>query len=188
MDFNSARQGRVPPISNVSKRFKSHLRLGRCWKTQWPAVGQCHRAFLAISSSQSSAFVEEKLKGPIDKILIANRGVIACRVIKTARRLGIKTVAVYSDADRFSVHVKSPDEAVHIGLAPASLSYLFAEKILAAVRSTNVKAIHPGYGFLSENVHFAESCKKEGIRFIGPPSTAIHAMGDKSVSKKLDAS
>ncbi|BBN19966.1 3-methylcrotonyl-CoA carboxylase alpha subunit [Marchantia polymorpha subsp. ruderalis] len=184
-DFNYSRQGRVPPTSDVSSRFKSHLRLGRFWNTQWPAVGQCHRAFSATSSSQSSASVEEKLKGPIDKILIANRGEIACRVIKTAKRLGIKTVAVYSDADRFSMHVKSADEAVHIGPAPASLSYLSAEKILAAARSTNAKAIHPGYGFLSENVHFAESCKKEGIRFIGPPSTAIHAMGDKSVSKKL---
>jgi 3-methylcrotonyl-CoA carboxylase alpha subunit len=119
------------------------------------------------------------------KILIANRGEIACRVIKTARRLGIKTVAVYSDADRGARHVAMADEAVHIGPSPARDSYLVAEKIIAAARHTGAQAIHPGYGFLSENAGFAEACAKAGIVFIGPPPAAIHAMGSKSEAKKI---
>jgi len=119
------------------------------------------------------------------KILIANRGEIACRVIKTARRLGIKTVAVYSDADRNARHVAMADEAVHIGPSPARESYLVADKIIAAARHTDAQAIHPGYGFLSENAGFAEACAKAGIVFIGPPPSAIHAMGSKSEAKKI---
>ncbi len=119
------------------------------------------------------------------KILIANRGEIACRVIKTAQRLGIKTVAVYSDADRDARHVALADEAVHIGPAPARESYLVADKIIAAARHTGAEAIHPGYGFLSENAGFAEACAKAGIVFIGPPPSAIHAMGSKSEAKKI---
>ncbi len=119
------------------------------------------------------------------KILIANRGEIACRVIKTARRLGIKTVAVYSDADRNARHVAMADEAVHIGPSPARESYLLADKIIAAARHTGAQAIHPGYGFLSENAGFAEACAKAGIVFIGPPPPAIHAMGSKSEAKKI---
>jgi propionyl-CoA carboxylase alpha chain len=121
------------------------------------------------------------------KILIANRGEIACRVIKTARRMGIKTVAVYSDADASALHVKMADEAVHIGAAPASESYLVADKIIAAVKQTGAQAVHPGYGFLSENTAFAERLQKEGIAFIGPNVRAIQAMGDKIESKKLAA-
>jgi 3-methylcrotonyl-CoA carboxylase alpha subunit len=119
------------------------------------------------------------------KILIANRGEIACRVIKTARRLGIKTVAVFSDADRNARHVAMADEAVHIGPSPARDSYLVADKIIAAARHTGAQAIHPGYGFLSENAGFAEACAKAGIVFIGPPPSAIHAMGSKSEAKKI---
>ena len=119
------------------------------------------------------------------KILIANRGEIACRVIKTARRLGIKTVAVYSDADRNARHVAMADEAVHIGPSPARESYLVADRIIAAARHTGAQAIHPGYGFLSENAGFAEACAKAGIVFIGPPPSAIHAMGSKSEAKKI---
>ncbi len=119
------------------------------------------------------------------KILIANRGEIACRVIKTARRLGIKTVAVYSDADRLSRHVALADEAVHIGGSPARESYLVADKIIAAARHTGAEAIHPGYGFLSENAGFAEACAKAGLVFIGPPPAAIRAMGSKSEAKKI---
>jgi 3-methylcrotonyl-CoA carboxylase alpha subunit len=119
------------------------------------------------------------------KILIANRGEIACRVIKTARRLGIKTVAVYSDADRNARHVAMADEAVHIGPSPARDSYLVADKIIAAAQHTGAQAIHPGYGFLSENAGFAETCAKAGIVFIGPPPSAIHAMGSKSEAKKI---
>ena len=111
------------------------------------------------------------------KILIANRGEIACRVITTARRLGIKTVAVYSDADRTARHVAMADEAVHIGPSPARESYLVADKIIAAARHTGAQAIHPGYGFLSENAGFAEACAKAGIVFIGPPPSAIQRHG-----------
>jgi 3-methylcrotonyl-CoA carboxylase alpha subunit len=119
------------------------------------------------------------------KILIANRGEIACRVIKTARRLGIKTVAVYSDADRLARHVALADEAVHIGGSPARESYLVADKIIDAARRTGAEAIHPGYGFLSENAGFAEACAKAGLVFIGPPPSAIRAMGSKSEAKKI---
>ncbi|WP_047455004.1 acetyl/propionyl/methylcrotonyl-CoA carboxylase subunit alpha [Rhizobium rhizogenes] len=119
------------------------------------------------------------------KILIANRGEIACRVIKTARRMGILTVAVYSDADRDALHVEMADEAVHIGAAPAAESYLVAEKIIAACKETGAEAVHPGYGFLSERASFCEALEKEGIVFIGPKPKAIKAMGDKIESKKF---
>ena len=119
------------------------------------------------------------------KILIANRGEIACRVIKTARKMGIKTVAVYSDADRNALHVKMADEAVHIGPPPANQSYIVIDKIMDAIRQTGAEAVHPGYGFLSENMNFAAALEKEGVVFIGPPSPAIEAMGDKITSKKI---
>ena len=119
------------------------------------------------------------------KILIANRGEIACRVIKSARKMGIKTVAVYSDADRNALHVKMADEAVHIGPAPAAQSYIVIDKIMEAIRATGAEAVHPGYGFLSERTSFAEALAAEGIAFIGPPVNAIAAMGDKIESKKL---
>src|SRR5690606_20513178 len=121
------------------------------------------------------------------KILIANRGEIACRVIRTARAMGIKTVAVYSDADRDALHVRQADEAVHIGPAPSSQSYIVIDNILDAIRRTGADAVHPGYGFLSENPAFAEALEKDGIIFIGPPVRAIEAMGDKITSKKLAA-
>ena len=119
------------------------------------------------------------------KILIANRGEIACRVIKSARKMGIKTVAVYSDADRNALHVKMADEAVHIGPPPAAQSYIVIDKIMAAIKATGAEAVHPGYGFLSENMHFAAELEKAGVVFIGPPSPAIEAMGDKITSKKI---
>ncbi|MDF8332860.1 acetyl-CoA carboxylase biotin carboxylase subunit [Novosphingobium cyanobacteriorum] len=119
------------------------------------------------------------------KILIANRGEIACRVIKTARRMGIQTVAVYSDADARAPFVQMADEAVHIGPSPAAQSYLIADKIIAACKATGAEAVHPGYGFLSERTSFAEALAAEGIEFIGPPVGAIAAMGDKIESKKL---
>ncbi|MBS3651979.1 acetyl/propionyl/methylcrotonyl-CoA carboxylase subunit alpha [Pseudaminobacter sp. 19-2017] len=122
------------------------------------------------------------------KILIANRGEIACRVIRTARKLGIATVAVYSDADRDALHVKMADEAVHIGPAPSSQSYIVIGKILDAVKATGADAVHPGYGFLSENANFAEALRAAGVAFIGPPPVAIEAMGDKITSKKIAAS
>jgi 3-methylcrotonyl-CoA carboxylase alpha subunit len=120
-----------------------------------------------------------------NKILIANRGEIACRVIKTARRLGIKTVAVYSEADAGARHVRLADEAVFIGPAAARESYLVIDKIIAAAKQTGAQAIHPGYGFLSENEDFCHACDEAGIVFIGPPVSAIRAMGSKSEAKKL---
>ena len=119
------------------------------------------------------------------KILIANRGEIACRVIRTAQKMGIKTVAVYSDADARSPHVKMADEAVHIGPSPAGESYLIADKIIAACKETGAEAVHPGYGFLSERTSFAQQMDDNDIAFIGPPINAIAAMGDKIESKKL---
>jgi len=119
------------------------------------------------------------------KILIANRGEIACRVIKTARKMGIKTVAVYSDADRNALHVSMADEAVHIGPAPANQSYIVIDKIMDAIAKTGAQAVHPGYGFLSENMNFAAALEKAGVVFVGPPSPAIEAMGDKITSKKI---
>ncbi|MGC9368280.1 MAG: acetyl-CoA carboxylase biotin carboxylase subunit [Paracoccaceae bacterium] len=120
-----------------------------------------------------------------DKILIANRGEIACRVIKTARKMGIKTVAVYSDADKNALHVEMADEAVHIGPPPANQSYIVIDKVMEAIRQTGAQAVHPGYGFLSENKLFAEALEAEGVAFIGPPASAIEAMGDKITSKKI---
>jgi propionyl-CoA carboxylase alpha chain len=120
-----------------------------------------------------------------DKILIANRGEIACRVIKTARRMGIKTVAVYSDADAQALHVQMADEAVHIGPPPANQSYIVIDKIMEAIRASGAQAVHPGYGFLSENPKFAEALDAAGVAFIGPPKGAIEAMGDKITSKKI---
>ncbi|MDW6023312.1 acetyl/propionyl/methylcrotonyl-CoA carboxylase subunit alpha [Mesorhizobium sp. BAC0120] len=122
------------------------------------------------------------------KILIANRGEIACRVIKTAKKLGIATVAVHSEADRDALHVRMADEAVHIGPAPSAQSYLAIDKILDAVKATGADAVHPGYGFLSENANLPEALKAEGVAFIGPPPVAIEAMGDKITSKKIAAS
>jgi propionyl-CoA carboxylase alpha chain len=119
------------------------------------------------------------------KILIANRGEIACRVIKTARKMGIKTVAVYSDADRDALHVEMADEAVHIGPAPSAQSYLVIDRIVQACRDTGAEAVHPGYGFLSEREAFAEALARIGVAFIGPNVKAIAAMGDKIESKKL---
>jgi 3-methylcrotonyl-CoA carboxylase alpha subunit len=122
-----------------------------------------------------------------EKILIANRGEIACRVIKTARHMGIATVAVYSEADAEARHVRMADEAVLIGPPSARLSYLQADRILEAAKSTGAQAVHPGYGFLSENADFAEACAAAGIAFIGPPAAAIRAMGSKSAAKALMA-
>ena len=119
------------------------------------------------------------------KILIANRGEIACRVIATARKMGIATVAVYSEADKEARHVQLADEAVLLGPAPSRESYLVADKIIAACKATGAEALHPGYGFLSENEDFAKRCEEEGIVFIGPKHYSIAAMGDKIASKKL---
>ena len=121
----------------------------------------------------------------IKKILIANRGEIACRVIKTARKMGLATVAIYSDADRKALHKRMADEAVHIGPSPAVESYLVIEKIIKAAKETGADAVHPGYGFLSENPDFVRACEKAKITFIGPSAEAMEAMGLKDAAKKL---
>ncbi|XP_025051754.1 methylcrotonoyl-CoA carboxylase subunit alpha, mitochondrial isoform X1 [Alligator sinensis] len=125
------------------------------------------------------------LNNSIEKVLIANRGEIACRVIRTARKMGVKSIAVYSDADKNSMHVAMADEAYFIGPAASQQSYLSMEKIMQVAKKSAAQAIHPGYGFLSENTEFAELCKQEGIIFIGPPSSAIRDMGIKSTSKVI---
>ena len=120
-----------------------------------------------------------------NKILIANRGEIACRIAKTCRDLGIQTVAVYSDADAQALHVQACDEAIHIGGSAPKDSYLLGNKIIELALASGAQAIHPGYGFLSENADFAQACEKAGLVFIGPPAQAIRAMGSKSAAKSL---
>jgi len=119
------------------------------------------------------------------KILIANRGEIACRVIKTARKMGIQSVAIYSDADAQALHVQMADEAIRIGPPPANQSYIVIDKVMAAIKESGAEAVHPGYGFLSENSKFAEALEKAGVAFVGPPKGAIEKMGDKITSKKI---
>ncbi|XP_022912836.2 methylcrotonoyl-CoA carboxylase subunit alpha, mitochondrial [Onthophagus taurus] len=136
----------------------------------------------------STTFTGQRWKSTlkrIDKVLIANRGEIACRVMRTAKRLGVKTVAVYSDADKNALHVAMADEAYNIGPPAAAKSYLCGDKLLEIAKRTHSQAVHPGYGFLSENVEFAENCQKENVIFIGPPAAAIRDMGIKSTSKHI---
>ena len=121
----------------------------------------------------------------LKKLLIANRGEIACRIIRTARRMGIRTVAVYSDADAGAMHVAQADEAVHIGPSPATESYLDLGKIIEAAQRTGANAIHPGYGFLSENADLPEACARAGIIFVGPTAAAMRALGGKAAAKDL---
>ncbi|MCB0905383.1 MAG: 3-methylcrotonyl-CoA carboxylase, partial [Actinobacteria bacterium] len=123
----------------------------------------------------------------LKRVLIANRGEIACRNIRTARRLGIETVAVYSDADARALHVAMADRAVHIGPAPATESYLVAERLIEAARETGADSVHPGYGFLSENASFAEACAAAGLVFIGPPPEAMRRLGGKAEAKAIAA-
>ncbi|XP_053675442.1 methylcrotonoyl-CoA carboxylase subunit alpha, mitochondrial [Anopheles nili] len=148
-------------------------------KLQTAAI--CSRHF-ATSCSNSGKSVARR---QISKLLIANRGEIACRVMRTANRLGIRTVAVFSDADEKSLHVKQACEAYNIGPAASQQSYLRGDKILEVAKRAGCQAIHPGYGFLSENVEFAELCQREGVTFIGPPASAIRDMGIKSTSKHI---
>ena len=138
-----------------------------------------------INDRKTYSPVSLKEDNMFKKILIANRGEIACRVAATARRMGIKTVAVYSEADAHAKHVAVCDEAVLIGPPAAKESYLRADKIIEVAKATGAEAIHPGYGFLSENDAFADACAKNGIAFIGPPASSIRAMGSKSAAKAL---
>ena len=120
-----------------------------------------------------------------EKILIANRGEIACRVIKTARKMGIKTVAIYSDADHQALHVQMADEAVHIGPSPANQSYIVIENVMKAIASSGAQAVHPGYGFLSENSRFAQALAAANVAFIGPLSPRLSKWAIKSPRRKL---
>ncbi|XP_076344067.1 methylcrotonoyl-CoA carboxylase 1 [Tachypleus tridentatus] len=147
-------------------------------RNRWQSI---LKAWARYQSSDSGHFV------PIEKVLVANRGEIACRVIRTAKKLGLRTVAVYSDADYNSLHVGMADEAYNIGPAASQLSYLNQERVIAVAKQVGAQAVHPGYGFLSENTEFAELCKKSQLIFIGPPATAIRDMGIKSTSKKIMA-
>ncbi|XP_038209344.1 methylcrotonoyl-CoA carboxylase subunit alpha, mitochondrial [Zerene cesonia] len=137
--------------------------------------------------SHAQAIKADIQRKTINKVLIANRGEIACRVMRTAKKLGLRTVAVYSEADKNAMHVEMADEAYHIGPAASSQSYLNAAKIIEVAKKSNSQAIHPGYGFLSENVEFCERCANEGVIFIGPPTSAIRDMGIKSTSKAIMA-
>ncbi|XP_026466354.1 methylcrotonoyl-CoA carboxylase subunit alpha, mitochondrial-like [Ctenocephalides felis] len=138
-----------------------------------------------ISRWRSTQVKPSMVLKPINKVLIANRGEIACRIMRTAKRLGVQTVAVYSDADAKSMHVQMADEAYNIGPPPSQQSYLCADKILDVAKKSGSHAVHPGYGFLSENLEFAEACQNSDIIFIGPPSSAIRDMGIKSTSKAI---
>ncbi|XP_061493390.1 methylcrotonoyl-CoA carboxylase subunit alpha, mitochondrial [Rhineura floridana] len=152
------------------------------WRRQALRGLQCQKW---IRIPRARKYSSAKGQSKIEKVLVANRGEIACRVMRTARKMGVKSVAVYSDADRSSMHVAMADEAYFIGPAPSQQSYLAMEKIMQVAKKSAAQAIHPGYGFLSENTEFAELCSKEGIIFIGPPSSAIRDMGIKSTSKAI---
>ncbi|XP_075419569.1 propionyl-CoA carboxylase alpha chain, mitochondrial [Tenrec ecaudatus] len=170
----SGRRGRRPP--------QVLMRTAALWTLKH--VPHYSRLCLMVSRSLSSVRYDRNEK-TFDKILVANRGEIACRVIKTCKKMGIKTVAIHSDVDASSVHVKMADEAVCVGPAPTSKSYLNMDAIMEAIKKTRAQAVHPGYGFLSENNEFAKCLAAEDVVFIGPDTHAIQAMGDKIESKLL---
>nr|CAB3462566.1 unnamed protein product [Digitaria exilis] len=173
----------------ASRLLRLHLHLRRRGGGKSPAASPAPALLLAARLfSSTSCYSSSAAPSPaagIEKVLVANRGEIACRVMRTARRLGVATVAVYSDADRGALHVRAADEAVRIGPPPARESYLNAKAIIDAAHRTGAQAIHPGYGFLSESADFAQLCEAEGLKFIGPPASAIRDMGDKSASKRI---
>lgn len=170
--------------------LRSSLLTSSAWLKQLPTAPQVPiRLFSSLGSqfkkTSCGLYVDRSLPATFNKILIANRGEIACRVIRTCRELGVKTVAVYSDADANSMHVQMADEAYRIGEPVAAKSYLLGENIIDLAKRVGAQAIHPGYGFLSENAEFAELCEKNGVVFMGPPASAIRAMGSKSASKEI---
>ncbi|GAA5821761.1 hypothetical protein JCM11251_001010 [Rhodosporidiobolus azoricus] len=174
-------------VGNSSKRASSVAARVPTIATQRPSLASASISFSRHASTITarSAVASQERKPLFDKILIANRGEIACRVIRTARKLGIKTVAVYSEVDKQSMHVKMADEAYYIGPAPSSESYLRMDKYIDICKKSGAQAIHPGYGFLSENAEFATLLQENGITFIGPPASAIRSMGSKAESKDI---
>ncbi|WVQ63299.1 acetyl-CoA carboxylase, biotin carboxylase subunit [Kwoniella botswanensis] len=175
--------GAVTPLITRSRLLPTYTRSHRLYRQ----LSSLHSTNLSSSSTHTSNLVNNTsiVKPHFRKILIANRGEIACRIIRTARKLGVKTVAVFSEADKGCIHVQMADEAYCIGPAPSSESYLNIDKILAVAKATGAEAIHPGYGFLSESSVFAERIKDAGLVFIGPPTSAIKSMGSKRESKEI---
>uniref|UniRef100_A0A6I8NJJ9 Propionyl-CoA carboxylase alpha chain, mitochondrial n=1 Tax=Ornithorhynchus anatinus TaxID=9258 RepID=A0A6I8NJJ9_ORNAN len=163
--------GQLPPVRRAALRLLQHA--------------SCRSKLCLRASHNHSSVLYDPNEKTFEKLLIANRGEIACRVIKTCKKMGIKTVAIHSDVDSSSVHVKMADEAVCVGPAPTSKSYLNMDAIMEAIKKTGAQAVHPGYGFLSENKEFAKCLEANGITFIGPDTHAIQAMGDKIESKLL---
>uniref|UniRef100_A0A674MJG3 Methylcrotonyl-CoA carboxylase subunit n=1 Tax=Takifugu rubripes TaxID=31033 RepID=A0A674MJG3_TAKRU len=159
----------------ITGTWKGHKCLLKKRINTFSFTGDCNRIIVIFKSGVAK----------IEKVLIANRGEIACRVMRTAKKMGVRSVAVYSDADQHSMHVAMADEAYRIGPPPSQQSYLSMEKVLEVAKKSGSQAVHPGYGFLSENTEFAEACKQEGIIFVGPPSSAIRDMGIKSTSKHI---
>ncbi|XP_065184213.1 biotin carboxylase 1-like [Sycon ciliatum] len=176
------RQWRYALQPLASQQYRRHLT--SAWASQ-PAISTSRRHANLMDNSTRFASGQATGGKPFEKVLVANRGEIACRVFRTCKEMGIKTVAVYSQADQSALHVREADEAVCIGPAPSNQSYLNIEAVVDAVKQTGANAVHPGYGFLSENKKFAARLADEGVAFIGPGSFAIHAMGDKIESKKI---
>src|SRR5712692_6921327 len=160
---------------SAGSRCRSRRGRRRCWRSTGPFPSRRHR--------HQSAW-QYAVPVTIGQILIANRGEIALRVARTCREMGIRTVAVYSDADRAALHVRSCDEAIRVGPPPSRESYLSIENVLAAARKTGADAVHPGYGFLSENAKFARACREAGLTFIGPPPEAMEEMGEKTRARR----
>lgn len=184
----AGRTQKLQPSIQQHNASQHHLQ-ARCQLTSTATKPHTATDFTPLPSSihltPDNLYVDHSLPSNFSKVLIANRGEIACRVIRTCKLLNIKTVAVYSDSDINSQHVQLADEAYYIGASPARQSYLDVDKILDVAKRSGAQAVHPGYGFLSENSNFAQRCSENSIEFVGPPTSAIESMGSKSASKQI---